>query len=76
MFEKGIKIIQTPKEWLGKYTAINKDMIEMNKIYSKMFKTDYMILDDVNEKIKVVHFNGVNNSIHKHDKQFISKYWR
>ena len=51
-------------------------MIEMNKIYSKMFNTDYMILDDVNEKIKVVHFNGVNNTIHKYNENFIKEYWK
>ena len=75
LYEKGVKIIETPKEWLGKYTDNKKDMIEMNKIYSKMFNTDYMILDDVNEKIKVVHFNGVNNTIHKYNENFIKEYW-
>ena len=51
-------------------------MIELNKTYSKMFKTDYMILDDVNEMVKIVHFNGVDNAIHKYNTDFIKKYWR
>ena len=57
------------------YTDNKKDMVEMNKMYSKISNTDYMILDDVNEKIKVVHFNGVNNTIHKYKENFIEKYW-
>ena len=76
LFEKNVTIKQTPKEWLGKYSTKEKTMIELNKTYSKMFKTDYMILDDVNDKLKVIHFNGVNNSIHKYNKKFIEKYWR
>ena len=75
LYEKGVKVIETPKEWLGKYTDNKKDMVEMNKMYSKISNTDYMILDDVNEKIKVVHFNGVNNTIHKYKENFIEKYW-
>lgn len=75
LFEKGIKIIQTPKEWLGKYTNKISDMIEMNKLYSKLFNTNYMILDEVNKKIKVVHMNGINNSIHKYSNKFIQEYW-
>ncbi len=76
LFEKEIKITQTPKEWLGKYTDNKSDMVEMNKLYSKMFNADYMILDDVNEKLKVIHFNGKHNSIHKYNMDFINKYWR
>ena len=47
----------------------------MNKLYSKLFNTDYMILDDVNKKIKIVHMNGINNTVHKYNKKFIKKYW-
>ena len=54
LFEKNVTIKQTPKEWLGKYSTKEKTMIELNKTYSKMFKTDYMILDDVNDKLKVI----------------------
>ena len=62
LFEKNITITKVPGEWLGKYTDNKKDMIEMNKLYSKLFNTDYMILDNVNEKIKIVHLNGVTNN--------------
>ena len=64
-----------PGEWLGKYSDNKKDMIEMNKIYSKKFKKDYMILDDLNDSLKVIHFNGVGNSIHKYNKQWIKDSW-
>ena len=75
LFEKGIKVTQTPKEWLGKYTDNKSDMIEMNKLYSKLFKTDYMILDKPNDMIKVVHMNGVGNTIHKYNQKFIKDNW-
>ncbi len=73
LHEKGIKVTHTPKEWLGKYSD---NMVEQNKIYSKIFNTDYMILDDVNEMIKIVHFNGANNTIHKYNTRFIKENWR
>ena len=75
MHEKDIKVTQTPEEWLGKYTDNKKDMIEMNKLYSKRFKTDYMILDKPNDMIKVVHMNGVGNTIHKYNQKFIKDNW-
>jgi hypothetical protein len=75
MHEKNIKVTKTPREWLGKYTDNTKDMIEMNKLYSKLFNTDYMILDEVNKKIKVVHMNGVGNTIHKYNQKFIKENW-
>ena len=50
-------------------------MIKMNKLYSKLFKTDYMILDKSNDMIKVVHMNGVGNTIHKYNQKFIKDNW-
>jgi hypothetical protein len=75
LYEHNVKILKMPGEWLGKYTDNKKDMIEMNKIYSKKFKKDYMILDDLNDSLKIVHFNGVGNSIHKYNKQWIKDKW-
>ena len=73
--QHNIKLTLTPKEWLGRHTDNNMDNVELNKIYSKKFNTDYMILDDVNEKIKVVHFTGVGKTIHEHKDTFIKKHW-
>ena len=70
-----IKLTLTPREWLGRHTDNTMDNVELNKIYSKKFDTDYMILDDVNEKIKVVHFTGVGKNIHDHKQSFIKKHW-
>ena len=50
-------------------------MVELNKMYSRKFEADYMILDDVNEKVKMVHFAGVGKSIHGFKSKFIDKYW-
>ena len=71
-----IKLTLTPREWLGRHSDNTMDNVELNKIYSKKFNTDYMILDDVNEKIKVVHFTGVGKTIHEHRDNFIKKYWQ
>jgi hypothetical protein len=73
--QHNIKLTLTPKEWLGRHTDNTMDNVELNKIYSKKFNTDYMILDDVNEKIKVVHFTGVGKTIHEHKDNFIKKHW-
>ena len=73
--EHNIKLTLTPQQWLCKYTDDFKQNLELNKIYSKKFNTDYMILDNVNEKIKVVHFTGVEKTIAKCKSIFIKKYW-
>ena len=73
--EHNIKLTLTPQQWLCKYTDDFKQNLELNKIYSKKFNTDYMILDDVNEKIKVVHFTGVGKTINKCKSIFITKNW-
>ena len=75
LHEKNKKVTKVPPEWLGKYTDNKKDMVEMNKLYSMRFKTNYMILDEVNKKIKVVHMNGINNSVHKYSNKFIQEHW-
>ena len=69
------KIKKIPAEWIAKYADTNRERIVLNKMYSKKFNTDYMILDDVNDKIKIVHFLGVNKNIHTHNDMFIKKYW-
>ena len=73
--QNNIKLTLTPREWLGRHTDNTMDNVELNKIYSKKFDTDYMILDDVNEKIKVVHFTGPGKTIHEHKENFIKKHW-
>ncbi len=70
------KIIKTPEEWISKYHSDFGENCILNKIYCDKFKTDYMILDDVNDKIKVVHFTGPGKTIHEHNTQWIEEYWK
>jgi len=69
-------VTKTPEEWIAKYHDGTADNIELNKIYCKKFDADYMILDDVNDKIKVVHFTGPGKTIHARNAQWIDEYWR
>jgi len=75
MFENNVQVTLTPEKWIGKYTDNVRQNIKLNKIYSKKFNTDYMILDDVNKYIKVVHFTGVGKTIHKSNAKFIKDNW-
>jgi len=73
--EYNTKITKTPEEWITKYHQDFKENFILDKIYCDKFDTDYMILDDVNDKIKIVHFTGPTNTIHDHNNQWIEKYW-
>jgi hypothetical protein len=73
--EHNIKLTLTPQQWLGKYTDNFKQNLELNKTYSQKFNTDYMILDDVHKYIKVVHFTGVEKTIHNCNAKFIEENW-
>jgi ABC-type enterochelin transport system ATPase subunit len=44
-------------------------------MYSQKFDTDYMILDEVNENLKVIHFTGVGKTIEECKSSFITKSW-
>ena len=74
--EHNIKLTNTPKEWLGKYTNDLKENIELNKIYSKECNTEYMILDEPHKYIKVLHFTGPGKTIHEHNQPFIKENWK
>jgi len=74
--EHKIKLTTTPKQWLGKYTNDFKKNLQLNKIYSQKFDTDYMILDEVNENLKVIHFTGVGKTVNECKSIFIKDYWK
>ena len=62
--EHNIKLTLTPQQWISKYTDNFKENLELNKIYCKKFNTDYLIMgNEVNEKLKVIHFTGVGRKI-------------
>ena len=64
--EHNYKLTLTPHEWVTKYTDDYAENLKLNKMYMDKFDTDYMILDnEVNEKLKVVHFTGVGRKINE-----------
>lgn len=73
--EHKIKLTLTPEKWLCKYTDDNNKNLYLNKVYSEKFNTDYMILDETHKYIKIVHFTGVEKTIHKNNFKFIEKHW-
>jgi len=74
--EYEVKIIKTPGEWIGRYHNNIRDNVELNKIYCDKFDAEYMILDEVNENIKIVHFTGPGKTIHEHNAQWIEEHWK
>jgi len=70
------KIIKTPAEWLGRYHNDIRENTEWNRMYCNKFKTDYMILDDVNDNIKIIHFIGPGKTIHEHNTSWIEEHWK
>jgi hypothetical protein len=69
-------IVKTPSEWMGRYNNDYLENIELNKIYCNKFDTDYMILDEVNENVKAVHFTGPGKTIHEHTAPWIEDHWK
>ena len=59
--EHKVQINYLPAEWIVKYTNDNRQNISLNKMYAKLFDTDYMIMGEPNEKIKIIHYLGPNN---------------
>ena len=74
--EHKAKLTLTPKEWLGRYSTDIKKNTKLNMTYSKICNTDFMILGDVNEKIKIVHFLGIGKTIHNCDVDFVKEHWK
>lgn len=74
--EHNCVINKLPAQWIGKYADTNRENIVLNKMYSTKFNTDFMILDDVNDNIKIVHFLGVGKVIHGNNDSFIEKHWK
>lgn len=75
LLEYKSKIITTPEKWIATYTDNYNQNLELNKLYAKKFNTDYMIFDNVNDNIKIVHFSGVNKKINISKHKFIEENW-
>jgi hypothetical protein len=76
MNKHGAKITKTPEKWITKYNGVFDDDCKLNNLYCEKFKTDYTLLDDVNENIKIVHFTGPGRNIHDYDTQWIEDNWK
>ena len=70
------EITLMPREWVGKYTNNEKTNLQYNVKYSELFNTDYMILDEPNPKLKVIHFANPNSNIHSSKEEWIMRYWK
>ena len=66
VLEHKAKLTKTPSEWIAKYTDDYTENLNLNQMYMQKFDTDYMILDNqVNEKLKVIHYAGPGRKINE-----------
>ena len=73
ILEHKAKLTKTPPEWLCKYTDDFVQNLELNNMYMQKFNTDYMIMgDNINDKLKVIHFTGVGRGINE---DYLRKNW-
>ena len=56
-------IIHMPGHWVTKWVNRTTDDRKLDMNYCQLFDQDYMILDDINPVIKIIHFTGQNNPI-------------
>jgi ABC-type enterochelin transport system ATPase subunit len=45
-------------------------------LYSKTFDTDYMLIDEPDEKLKIFHYTGVGRTVHENNTNALYKYWK
>jgi hypothetical protein len=74
-WENKIKIIPTPEEWIGKCDMDMAENTVNNKLYFEEFG-DFMFMDKVNPNIKVMHFTGLENTIHDNRCGWIKDHWK
>jgi len=68
VLEHKAKLTKTPSEWIAKYTDDYTENLKLNQMYMQKFDTDYMILDNqVNEKLKVIHYAGPGRKINENN---------
>ena len=66
VLEHKAKLTKTPSEWIAKYTDDYTENLKLNQMYMQKFDTDYMILDNqVNDKLKVIHYAGPGRKINE-----------
>jgi len=70
------KITTMPEHWIGKYTNDDSVNRKYNVLYDEKFNKDYMILDEPNENLKIIHFANPNANIHDCKESWIKDYWQ
>ena len=67
-----VKITHMPGEWVCKINSEDKRNSFNQMQYMKLFKKDYMILDEPHPDIKIVHFAGAEekDTIHDYEDKF------
>ena len=76
LHEQGGKLTTYPGEWIGKWTHNFDQNLSYQQLYRKKFKQEYMILgDEINPKLKIVHFANPDNSIHQNNYNWVREYW-
>lgn len=69
------KITLMPPEWCGKYTLDPEKNIQYNMMYMEKFDQDYMIMDQPNPNLKIVHFANPNSNLHDCQESWLRKHW-
>ena len=65
-----------PGEWVGKWTHNFDQNLTYQQLYRKKFNEEFMIIgDEINPKLKIVHFANPDNSIHQNKYHWVNEYW-
>ena len=75
IIKNNIEITLINGKWIGKYTLDKQQNLENNVVYCKKFDEDYMILDEPNPNLKIIHFAGPETAIHNCKADWIKSYW-
>ena len=73
---EGKKITLMPGEWIGKWTQDSVRNMKYNIKYGEVFDDDYMIMDQPNPRLKLIHFANPNTTIHEANDNWLKEYWQ
>jgi len=73
---EGKKITLMPGEWIGKWTQDSVRNMKYNIKYGEVFNDDYMIMDQPNPRLKLIHFANPNTTIHEAEDKWLKEYWQ
>jgi len=74
--ENAAKITHMPGEWVGKWTHNFQQNLSYQLMYKETFDEEFMIMgDEINPKLKIVHFANPDNSIHQNNYNWVRDNW-